>query len=342
MEWLAVFLTIVAVLGMAVHSLTRRKLLNKKETGGARFTEREVLIAQCGVASALAFLWLIAFGPWWNTLGTQSRNPTLWWIALAATTAANIVIQFAGARANRLAEASFVAPIAALTPGLVVASALLIGEVPSTLGFVGIGLIVVATYAHAREGARLREYFTPLFFWLAFRDLAGLPEEQRNRMRALRWAYGSALCATVGLMGDGLVARHGDMILAVALELGMLALVYAIVLRRTAKDEGHFTPFVERLRLHWRPLALMCGGFATPFIMLGVAFRLAPIAYVGSLKRLAIVLTVMGGVWLLRERAGGRRITLTVVITAGAMMLAFDPTPGVVLNSLEDYLRRLF
>ncbi len=327
MELLAIALTLVAVLAMTAETLYRKHLLVQG------FTERELLVTKCGVAALWCVIWLALAGEWWNSLAPEKTDARMWWIALVATTLANIVIQFANMRATRLAEVSFVVPISALTPGLVVLSGFLIGEIPSMIGLLGIALIVLGTYAHAREGATLREYFTPLFFWLAFRKTDELPEKERDRFRALRWAYAGALCATVGLMGDGLVARHGDMILAVAIELSVLALVYALFLPRSGGS-------VFNLR-RWGQSAILGCLFAVPFLALGLAFRLAPISYIGSLKRLAIVLTVLGGIWLLKEASGARRIFLALVIVSGAMLLVLDPTQAVVLDSLDAYIARL-
>ena len=324
MELLAIGLTLIAVLGMTATSLYRKHLLNQG------YAEQELLVTQCGFASVVCVIWLWCFGTWWNTLAPEKGDATLWWIALIATTLANIVIQFANMRSTKLAEVSFVVPISAMTPGLVVLSGLLIGEMPSTLGIVGIALIVAGTYAHAREGAPLKEYFTPLCFWLAFRTNHGTQKE-RGRFLALRWAYVGALCATMGLIGDGLVARHGDMILAVAIELGVLAFVYALFMKRTQ------IPFDVR---RYGRMALLGALFSIPFVALGVAFRLAPIAYIGSLKRLAIVLTVIGGAWLLKESMGTRRTALACIIVTGAVLIAFDPTPAVILDSVEAYAKR--
>lgn len=337
MEILALALTLLATLAIGVFEIYRKYLLNRKV-----FTEYELRVGQCGIATVVCALFLLNAGAWWDTLAPQAKNSTMWWSALAMTTAANIIIQFAGMRSARLLDASFRAPIAALTPGLVLITGVLIGEFPSVWGFIGIILIVAGVYAHAREEAPLREYFVPLFFWLAFRSMKGRSEEEQRKMRGLRWTYVGFLCATIGLMGDGLVARHGDMLLAVAIELGVLAMVYATLTRRKPeKDEGEFAPFRERLSREWKAMVALGVLFAMPFILLGVGFRLAPIVYIGSLKRLAIVITVAGGVWLLREPSGTRRIFLACVVVAGSMLIAFDPTPAVVLDSLDSYIRHI-
>lgn len=334
MQSLALVLTIIAVVGMTAQSLLSKHLLNLKA-----FTEKELIVAKCSIAAVACFLFYLFVGGWWNSLAPEKTDLTMWWVALSITTAANIPIQFGNIRARRLADLSFVAPISAMTPGLVVLSALLIEEKPGILGIAGIVLIVVGTYVHAREGSPLREYFTPLFFWLAFRKADSLPPAEQKKLRGLRWAYIVAGFSTVSLLGDGLVARHGDLILAVTIELAVLTIVYVAALPTQAKDEGAFAEWNMRKKAHGFKLALFGILFAVPFITLGVAFRLAPIAEIASLKRLAIVMTVIGGAWLLGERSGMRRTLLASVIVAGAIFIAFDPTPGVVLNSFDAYVR---
>lgn len=337
MEVIALALTLIATLAIGVYEIYRKYLLNR-----GIFTEYELRVGQCGIAMVVCALFLLGAGGWWDTLAPQAKNSTMWWSALTVTTAANIIIQFAGMRSARLLQASFRAPIAAVTPGLVLFTGIFIGESPSMWGFIGIILIVAGVYAHARERAPLREYFVPLCFWLAFHSTKGKSEEEQKKIRGLRWAYVGSLCATFGLMGDGLVARHGDMLLAVALELGVLTMVYAVLTpRKPEKDEGEFAPFLRRLQKEWEWMAGLGVLFSVPFILLGVGFRIAPIAYIGSLKRLAIVITVVGGVWILRESSGTRRILLACVVVAGSMLIAFDPTPAVVMDSLDSYIRHI-
>ena len=98
----------------------------------------------------------------------------------------------------------------------------------------------------------------------------------------------------------------------------------------------------ERLRQYWPQVMGVGILFGLPFVLLGVAFRLAPIAYVGSLKRLSIPLTLILAVWVLGEmKSSKRRFVTGGVITAGAVILALDPTPAVLIDGLEGYARRI-
>lgn len=340
MQSIALVLTLIAVLGMTGEALLRKYLLSRSPVLGKKmgFSEKEMLVAKCGIAAFVCFVWLLAFGDWWNGLAAEKSDARMWWTALAFTTLANILIQFANVRATRLGDVSFIAPISAMTPGLVLFTGLLIGEYPDVYGVVGIALIIIGTYVFVREGAPLREYFLPLFVWLVFLSDKHLPEAERTKRRALRWAYASAVCGTFGLMADGLVARHGDLVLAVALELSVLAAVYALFLPRFAKGEGDFAHFKTRFEKSGLLLIAYGTVLAVPFITLGVAFRLAPIAEVGSLKRLAIFFTVIGARWFLGEKVSMRRLLLASIIVTGAVFIALDPTPGAVLNSFDAYV----
>lgn len=333
MEILAVFFVLISVLAMASHSTLKKWLITQNA-----LTDREILVSQCGIGALMAFIFLALSGNAWNTLGPVFSENKIFWCAVLLTIAANTVIQYAGVRAQRYGENSFVAPIQALTPGLVTISAFLLREFPSTQGYLGIALIIILTYSHAREGQPLREYFKPLFFWKTL-NIENMTKEERDKRMALRWAYASACFGSIGLMGDGLVARHGNMLLGVGVELLALTTIYFFLPDRKQKKD--VATLGERMKKYRLPVISMGTLFGLPFILLGVAFRLAPIAYIGSLKRLSIFFTVILSVWILKESQNKRRTLLAAGIVAGAMLLAFDPTQAKVLSSFNEYLSRI-
>lgn len=319
---------------MGVHTTIRKWLLNQNA-----LTDWEILVSQCAITTLMGFMFLVLAGEQWNELAPMVKSSAIFWIAVVATTFANAIVQWANVRAFRLGDQSLIAPISALTPGLVVISAALLGEVPSVQGYAGIVCIIIFTYAHIREGQPIAEYFKPLFFWRLFignfENL--LPVEQKKRM-GLRYAYLAALFATLGLLGDGLLARHGDMLLGITVELLALTVIYGLFMSNSYKNHKEEAgTFGERFKVYWKPAAIMGILFGLPFILLGVAFRLAPIAYIGSLKRLSILLTVLLGAYFLKESFAFRRTILAGGIVVGAMLLAFDPTQAKVLNSLDAY-----
>ncbi|MBI5003534.1 hypothetical protein HZC00_00355 [Candidatus Kaiserbacteria bacterium] len=334
MNNLALVLTIVAIFPIAATFLYRKYLLML-----GIFTEKELLVGQCVIAAVLCFLSLIVIGPWWNTLAIEEANLPVWVFGLILTTVFNVIIQFANMRSARLAETSFIAPIGAMTPGLIMITTILIGERPGAWGIVGIIIVAIGTFVHVREGASWQAYFMPLFFWRIFSSLERFPEAERNDIRALRWAYLAACCSTMGLLGDGLIARHGDMILAVTIQYGVLGGVFLICVPNQAHDERSTGPFMERLQSHLYRMIIMGIVFGLPSILLGVSYRLAPIASIGSLKRLSLVFVAVGAVWLLGEKSGKRRILLSMVIVVGAIFISLDPTQAVLLNRLDQWLK---
>jgi len=324
-----------AVLGLAATFLYRRYLLGKLGV----FTGKEILVGQSTIAALMCIAFFVTVGPWWNTFAPEKQNPSIWWIGLGMTTIVGFVIQFANMRVASLAEASFTAPISAMTPGLVLLSALMIGEKPGRIGIIGIIIVGIGTFIHVREGASWREYLKPLFFWRLFSPVEKLPEAERNKILALRWAYASATCGSIGLLGDGLIARHGDMILAVTIQLVAFALGFMVFVPNRTNDERSKSRFFPRLRANAPRMVIMGIVYGLPFILLGVAFRLAPIASIGSLKRLSLVLIAIGGSRLLGEQSGTRRVLLSMIIVVGAILISLDPTSAVFIDSLDAHLQ---
>lgn len=341
MELLAIGLVILTISAQLGHRLCRKWLMNQ----GA-VTDGEILVMQCGMGAVMCLLWYIFLSRWWEPLTPFRANASLYWIAIVGTTVANIAIQYVNVRATRLGDLTYVTPIMAMTPGLVVVGALLLGEKPSMMGYAGIALIVGGAYVHAREGSSLKEYLQPLFIWTLFQPIDHLDEVERKKRFSLRFAYTGALSATVGLLCDGLLARHGNIAFGVMIELISLTIVYALLSNRDIMKKGseqkELPPLWTRVRSYW-PQMLTAGiFFGTPFILITTAFRLAPISYIGSLKRLSIPLTMLLALWFLGERTSSKRRLITgAIITAGAVILTFDPTPAHMIGSLEDLLQRM-
>lgn len=177
MNPLALALILVSVMAMAVGSNWSRWLMRARG-----FHELEPLVIRCGVGGVVACLLpYVLFHSYWQGLNADSSDLTLFWVSVAGTTTVNAVILYVNMRAYKMADVSFTAPISAMTPGLVTMATLFLGEKPSVAGWIGIGMIMVGTYLHAREGAGWREYFQPLFIWRAFGSLEGLSDEVKRK-----------------------------------------------------------------------------------------------------------------------------------------------------------------
>ena len=354
MEVWAIVLCVAGALCQGTYNALRKHLINQKvlAEGEVRFVPQLLGAVFCG-------LWFLTAGEVLDQFAPSKPDLLLFAIGVLGSVAINVVIHYANVRAYVVGDASLVAPIQAMTPGLIVFAAMLLGEQPSLLGYASIALIAIGTYVHAREGAKgWKEFLLPLFVWTFLRAFEPLtPEEQKNKelvkknsnARALFWAYLSALCGTVGLMFDSTFGRYGDAVLGSALWCFLIGIIFSPGVRSgreklRSEDEPHKppAPFKERLWAHsWSILALgALVGIQYP--LFATAFRLAPVAYVGSLKRLAIIVTVSLAVIYLGETKNAKRRLITAsVIVLGAAGLAFDPTQANITNSFVESIVRL-
>lgn len=332
MEFLAIVFVCLGVVVLSLHAIVQKKALTASVLSG-----NQILISQHLFGAVLLFISV----PFFFRLAPVTEHSRIFWFAVAITTIANIAIQYAILRSRMLADVSLTAPIQALTPGLVTLAAFSLGEFPSRQGIVGIILMSLGTYIHCRENATsLREYFNPfshLFLPRNFTVLHSLEQQKRVRERnALRWAYGSAILGTVGLVFDGLVSRNGNVGKGFGVENLLIALVFfAIPLQKKKPSEiGEGTALPSLVRRY--KFAFLLGLlFGLHVIFFMTAFRVAPVAYIGSLKRLTIVVTVILSAWLLGEKKAKQRLWPSFVITAGAVLLAFDPSTAKIMESIE-------
>lgn len=182
MEILAVFLMVGSAVGVAGRDVIRRWILRE----GVLTVSSFLVVTQAGTAALLLFVdgVLLFFGAPFRS----SKN--LFWIALLATVAVNVWIQYAGAKSSDFGEASLVGPVQSLTPGLVVIPALLLGELPSRQGWIGISTIIVGNFIHARAGEPLREWWKIFALLRLPRDYDVLGPREREKawknVRALR------------------------------------------------------------------------------------------------------------------------------------------------------------
>lgn len=326
--------------GMGAGQVLQRHMLRKDHR---LFTESEVALTK-SILDFAGYVFLAL--PLWYFFGGSvlAPNSFVFWGALLMWIVANIGVTVGGLYAARYAEVSLTLPYQAATPGLLTLAVFLIGERPSTWGYIGIFTIAIGTYIHGRLGCgSIWAYFTPLwrlFFLRADYHLLSESEKQKTRdeRKGVRLALLSAFCGTFGLLGEGLMARHGNPAVAGTAGMASLFLFYVVWNRMTARSVGasSLPPFRERIRLHgkwigWRGLASLAASFL-PMI----ANRLAPIVYVGTLKRIAIPIGVfMAARWFREKVVAGRWIT-TAIITAGAMILVFDGTPAKIVDFLDQ------
>lgn len=282
---------------------------------------------------------------WWHGWGTTfSRNTTIFWSATILATLCSVIIQLANAKSHK-GEASLVAPIRAMTPGMVTVAAFFVHEYPSQQGILGILLIAGGTYLHGiqEKPGRLQaaDYLKPFKLLRLPADYQNLAEAQklkvRNSTHALRWAYLSALFGTIGLVCDGLSARHGNVIVSSLAQAVGLVVAYGLLfpILNKNQEEKLTEPLAQRCKRYWWQILLVGICFGLQAVFFPTVFRLAPIAYAGSIKRLGIVLTVLLAWWILKEKQAKLRLWPASLITLGVILLAGDNSVDSIIKQLE-------
>ena len=337
---LALVLMALGICMMAGHQLTQKWILTNQV-----LSKGEILVIQHGLGIPIlisAFLW--------SDWGEYQVNPKMFWGAVAGTSLVNVLIQYANVKSRQLAEISLVAPIQAMTPLLLTASVVLFREFPSRIGLAGIILTSFGVYVHLRgENVKgLKELFAPLGFGvrrLLRTDFISPDEYDKacNKRTALRWAFFSALGGTFGLIFDALVARNGSVATGFIVQSIFLTSWFATLnLNREGGERklisasgvasmGHF-------KKYWKAIIGLAVFWGLHLIFVQTSFRLAQIAYIGTLKRLTILVAVIGAYFFLGEKSVKRRIWPVLSITVGAVLLASDPAANRIVTFIEDRL----
>jgi len=375
MNVLALSLVLVAITHQAASIIAQQYLLDNKI-----LTKRGALVLQHSIGCLTLLLYLFFWPLAESITGLKTpiyKDFTIFWIAIAWLTLCNLFIQSANVHARSLAPPSLTVPFQGMTPLLVTFTALVFYEYPTLIGWVAISTIAVFTYLHGREGAvtpldwwrgkttggtLLKDWLMPMriafrlqlpynFATLNYEERETEMEKAKRIKKGVRWAIASTFGGTFGLMGDGTASRHGNIIWGLTVVFAIISLWYLTLpwlwyllkkhLGYSVSLPEPILPSRENLRLHHWRIFLSGFGHATQWMLINIAFRLAPIAYIGSMKRLHIALVLVFAAVFLKDRKT-RRFVTGLGITLGAAMLALDQSAqAFVIDSAEGYAFRL-
>lgn len=257
------------------------------------------------LSNSIGFLFLLAILPWWHTvmqkIGWQTpvfSDNTVFWIGVLWATGWNIFIVYANAQARKgKVHVTLTQPFQGVTPLLIAISAAVFKEYPSNKAKIGILLIGAGTYAHGREDAVMPKKWpkTPQDWWIVLREWAlpfrraiWLPEnfptatrEEQKKMiedrEAIRWALKSACAGTMGLLGDGLVARHGNIVLGLTFQFGMIAAWYLLLPNLWGNPEPLLQRSDKRPIRYWSQILLFAAGHPLSYVLMSSSYRLTKV-----------------------------------------------------------------
>ncbi|MEX0649614.1 MAG: EamA family transporter [Candidatus Andersenbacteria bacterium] len=261
-------------------------LLNNKEVWKPRSAAFTAL--NRGAAAVLLFV-----------IASVTGGPNIqegFWVPVLIAGVLNIGIQFAGVRARTLEDLSLVTPISSSTPTLVIlVSMLFLGEYPTSLGVVGIGVVAFGTYTLQLGEAKKRVVARQLLIEKLGRaptkeeldrELKGekLPQSEEStpnfagqkaeegllfwiqvflapilslrESAGVRWAFFGVFLACFALTADGVVARTANVAFGSAIVFGITALGNGLIALARSEFSG-LVPQLHRQGIAARTLGLI-------------------------------------------------------------------------------------
>lgn len=307
MDGLAIIFVVAGAFAFAFHNTLSRHYQR------GEWKKRSALLTTLNMSVASGLLLISSL----VTDGPQLSDG--WLFPVLATGVLNIGIMYAKTRARALEEVSLVTPIDSTTPAIVIITAMIIvGEYPTKLGWLGVWVLVLGTYILNIQELRqklLEKTVNPswqkrLLAWLA-------PFLALRRSAGVRWAFFAVGLSTISLNYDGLVARRTDVGFGFGLVCGIAAL--GNLATTVAKKEHRGVKTSEA----FLRMAVLGGLFAVGVFLTGLAFRYSLVAYVGTMKRVVIPMTIVLAYMLLKERESFRqRIAGGIIMTIGAIIIA--------------------
>lgn len=224
--------------------------------------------------------------------------------AVAATVAINIAATILSYRALAISDLSLCLPMLAFTPVfLLLTSFLILGEVPSAAGILGICLVAAGSYLLAAKGP-------------------GVPAPLRTLSRdaGVRMMLAVAFLYSISVNYDKVVVETSDPVFGSAVVLGLLGAVFLALAGLSAVRAPLLRGEIPRSYL----LLLLAIGLilVVEAVSINLAYTLSIVPYVISIKRLSIFFAVLFGGYLLREGSVRARAAGSLVMVAGTATIA--------------------
>lgn len=270
------------------------------------------------------------------------------WRAVLLGTLANFFIQFLGVKAASIkeGEVSLTAPLSAMTPGLITILAVTLGEYPSRIGIAGIFLMSIGSYIllFEKNPQHWWEYIGPLRRIVLLFKIGKLSPQERGRTLVVVLSLAGAALGTFGLLFDSLYVRRSvnlqGLTLAMITLFGFLTLGYLLwfLIRSDTKDYQ-----MNGLGFgiyHDQPkylLALLCMIVFWLIMMytFQTTYNHTYVAYVGTLKRLSILMSVLVGHFWFHEIDIRKRMGSSIIIVLGAILISMDDLPSRITSQMQ-------
>lgn len=228
--------------------------------------------------------------------------------AVAATVAINIVATVLSYRALSTSDLSLCLPMLAFTPVfLLLTSFLILGEVPSLAGILGIFLVATGSFLLA-SGEPPTSFLAPVV--------------TLSRNSGVRMMLIVAFLYSISVNYDKVVVETSDPIFGSSVVYGLLAASF-LAITTAGWVHGKVMPVPEGVSNRSVIILIVIGlVLAVEAISINLAYTLSIVPYVISVKRLSIFFAVLFGGFLLKEGSLRPRALGSLVMVAGTVLIA--------------------
>jgi len=241
---------------------------------------------------------------------TRSLPPAAWACALGSGLCCGLYYLFL-ARAYRSADFTAVYPVARALPVLLVGlTDVLRGRPPTAIGWLGMGFVAggaLLAPLHSFREFSLRRYWNKASLWMLLTALG-----------TVGYTLLDKIASEVVSRGPATAARYGYVFFATSLA------VYAVALRVSGVGKIHAENRArEEQPIGWtRPACAAVLNFASYWLVLW-AYQLSRRAgYIVAFRQFSIVVGVVLGFALFKERGLAVRLAGTLLITLGLVLIA--------------------
>ena len=241
--------------------------------------------------------------------------------AVSVTVILNIIGLGLIVKALSSSDLSLSVPMLSFTPAILIGTSyILLHEVPSFFGFLGICIIVSGSYV-LNISAEHNHFFDPI--------------RSMIRNRSSWYMVIVAFLFAVSINYDKIVLLNSDPFFGMALTVFIIGIAFLAVsgyswytgrkglLHRSLRNPGK-AGSLDSLLPHrqFAGLAILIGMFvAVEAASINIAYTLQIVPYVIAIKRMSIILMVLYGTFVFSEKETGKRILGASIMVAGAVII---------------------
>jgi drug/metabolite transporter (DMT)-like permease len=253
-------------------------------------------------AWAWPFFSIPVLGCFLFTQKTIVLGPLFWPVLFAGTVSLTVASLFFF-KAIEAADLSLSIPMLSFTPlFLLVTSPLMLHEVPSVVGLIGIFLILAGSY---------------VLFYDPSAGHSLTPFAALLRSRGTRYMLIVAVLFSIGGNIDKIgVMQSSPLVWSIALNTAVSVFLGVIMLLKVKEP-------LKQIKSKWPAFLLIGGTMGLVMVFQMQAIMMTKVPYVIAVKRTSVVMSSLWGVLFFGEKGGQRRLFAILLMVAGVFVIAF-------------------